>query len=103
MKARKFCIYGDVFYITHMPYVENFRILHIWHEETSKISPCGEILNFPTIVIHGKLKFLHMTIFSTNNISDKCEVCSQTAQFLNIVFHTWLYFLLISVRRYKFL
>ena len=24
---------------------------------------CGEIFNFPTIVIHGKLKFLHMTIF----------------------------------------
>ena len=27
-------------------------------------STCGEIFNFPTIVIHGKLKFLHMTIFS---------------------------------------
>ena len=37
-------------------------------------------LNFPTIVIHGKLKFLQMTIFfSTNDISgisDKYEVCS---------------------------
>ena len=27
-------------------------------------STCGEIFNFPTIVIHGKLKFLHMKIFS---------------------------------------
>ena len=27
-------------------------------------SICGEIFNFPTIVIHGKLKYLHMTIFS---------------------------------------
>ena len=26
-------------------------------------SKCREIFNFPTIVIHGKLKFLHMTIF----------------------------------------
>ena len=27
-------------------------------------STCGEIFNFPTIVIHGKVIFLHMTIFS---------------------------------------
>ena len=31
-------IYGDVFYTTHMPYVENFRFLHICHVETSEIS-----------------------------------------------------------------
>ena len=28
-KLHKFCIYGDVFYITHMPFMENFRFLHI--------------------------------------------------------------------------
>ena len=31
---------------------------------SQNFSTCGEIFNFPTIVIHGKLKFLHMTIFS---------------------------------------
>ena len=38
-KLHKFCIYVDVFYITHMPYVENIRFLHICHVETSEISP----------------------------------------------------------------
>ena len=35
-KLHKFCIYGDVFYITHIPYVENFRLLHICHVDTSE-------------------------------------------------------------------
>ena len=38
-KLRKFCIDCDVFYITHMPYVEIFRFLHNFHVETSEISP----------------------------------------------------------------
>ena len=42
IKARKlwhkFCIYGDVFFITHMPYVDNFRFLHFCYVETSEIS-----------------------------------------------------------------
>ena len=37
-KLHKFCIYGKVFYITHMTYVQNFRFLHICHVETSEIS-----------------------------------------------------------------
>ena len=39
MKLYIFCIYGNVFYITHMPYVENFRFFRICHVETSDISP----------------------------------------------------------------
>ena len=65
LKLHKFCIYGDVFYITHMPY------------------------NFFTSVIWRQLKFLHNchtwkadisphdNFFSTNNISiisDKYQV-----------------------------
>ena len=54
---------------------------HMWR--ISDFSTCREIFNFPTIVIHGKLKFLHMTIFSpliilvisvTNIRSVYCEV-----------------------------
>ena len=41
-KWHKFCIYGDVFYIKHMPNVENFRFFHICHGETSEISPYVE-------------------------------------------------------------
>ena len=37
-KLHKFCIYGKVFYITDMTYVQNFRFLHICHVETSEIS-----------------------------------------------------------------
>ena len=32
--------------------------------DIENFSTCEEIFNFPTIVIHGKLKFLHKTIFS---------------------------------------
>ena len=43
------------------------RFLHHTHAICGDIwnsSTCGEIFNFPTIDIHGKLKFLHMTNFS---------------------------------------
>ena len=56
---------GEVFYITHVPYVENFKFLHMSCGDIWNFSTCGEIFNFPTIVIHGKLKFLHMTFFSS--------------------------------------
>ena len=37
---------------------------HLSRGNIWKFSTCGEIFNFPTIVIHEKLKFLHMTICS---------------------------------------
>ena len=56
----KFCIYGSVFYITHMPYVENFRFLHICHVETSEISPHVEKFS-----ISPQLPYMERWNFST--------------------------------------
>ena len=59
-KLHKFCIYGNVFYITHMPYVENFRFLHICHVETSEISPHVEKFS-----ISPQLSYMESWNFST--------------------------------------
>ena len=61
----------DVFYIAYMPDVEKFKI--------SPHLSRGEIFDCSTIVMHGKMKFLHMaTVFSTypiGEIGDKYQVC----------------------------
>ena len=70
-KLHKFCIYGDVFYITHMPYVENFRFLHICHVETSEISPHVEKFSIsPQLSYMESWNISTWQFFSTNNISD---------------------------------
>ena len=56
----KFCIYTrHMWRISDFPTFLMWTAGHIWN-----FFICGEMFNFPTIVIHGKLKFLNMIIFS---------------------------------------
>ena len=64
----KFCKYGDVFHITQMPYVENFRFLHICHVEISEMSP-------------------HDNFFSTNMIRDIREKYQLWVKLVVVVFN----------------
>ena len=70
-KQHKLCICGDIFDIAHMRYVEKFQI--------SPHLAYGEISDCSTIIMHGKLKFLHMAnVFSAypiGEIGDKYQVC----------------------------
>ena len=75
-KLHKFCIYGDVSYITHMSYVENFRFLHICHVETSEISPYVEKFSNSHNCHTWRAEFSPQdNFFSTNIIRDKYQVC----------------------------
>ena len=60
-------MYGDVFYITHMPYVENFRFLHICHVEKFEITPHVEKFHISSHLSCIKTEiFPHDNFFSTN-------------------------------------